>query len=315
MPHGPRQSQTLDFFVLTLEGKGHHKLEIAVRLKITRDGGWRSVDGLLPAAPASACAITVPLSQTEVRLTRLSDRQSYDTRKAGRNHHHGPRAGRIAGGSLAGEGGRNESRSRLDRPERRGARRAGRRPALDVATESRFPRKNAGGIHRRCAGDVRRRESRRRQRPRLAGREKRLRPNRENHAAESGERPRANRARALEGRGDRAQGSEKEFSVELVQLNQAALHTGRILIRRSPLLDLRTLDRAGMTRSDIPQELAKLVGAENVASPLNVQAFRGILVRPQSVGRDALGRRADRSENDGQRAIDPENHRREPHVG
>ena len=48
---------------------------------------------------------------------------------------------------------------------------------------------------------------------------------------------------------------------------------GRILIRRSPLLDVRTLDRAGMTRTDIPQDLTKQIGAENVASPLSVQPF------------------------------------------
>ncbi len=69
------------------------------------------------------------------------------------------------------------------------------------------------------------------------------------------------------------QGGNKEFAVPLLQLSQAALHTGQILIRRSPLLDLRTLDRAGMTRSDIPHDLAKQVGAESVASPLNVQSF------------------------------------------
>ena len=103
--HDPR------FMVLTLEGKGRHKLELAVRLKISRDGGWRSVDGLLPAAPASACTITVPLAPTELRLSRVADRQNYDIEKPGETITTalGP------GGSLAVrwrlKGGRNASRS------------------------------------------------------------------------------------------------------------------------------------------------------------------------------------------------------------
>jgi hypothetical protein len=260
------------FFMLTLQGKGHHKLEIAVRLKITRDGGWRSVDGLLPAAPASACTITVPLSQTEVRMTRLSDRQSYDTEKPGETIFTalGP------GGSLAVHWRPKAAETKVDL-----ALTARSDAVLDVQEDGlrwtwQLNLDFRGKTLEDFTIDV----------PAMYVVEKVEGANVRGWQAEKKADSQTVKITLLKAAKDQekiflvlsktaaiGQGSEKEFSVELVQLKQAALHTGRILIRRSPLLDLRTLDRAGMTRSDIPQELAKQIGAERVASPLNVQPF------------------------------------------
>ena len=67
--------------VLHVSGKGRHKLELAVRLKLSQQGGWRVAEGVLPAAPATALTITVPKPQTELRLGQLADRRSYETEK------------------------------------------------------------------------------------------------------------------------------------------------------------------------------------------------------------------------------------------
>ena len=46
--------------VLYVEGKGRHTLQIEVRVRLTRQGGWRVAEATLPAAPASTLAIKVP---------------------------------------------------------------------------------------------------------------------------------------------------------------------------------------------------------------------------------------------------------------
>ena len=70
--------------VLYVSGKGRHKLELAVRLKLSQQGGWRVAEGVLPAAPATALAITVPKPQTEVRLGQVLRPPQLRNREAGR---------------------------------------------------------------------------------------------------------------------------------------------------------------------------------------------------------------------------------------
>ena len=52
-----------------------------MRLKLSRQGGWRVVQGVLPAAPASAISIVVPKPGTELRLGQVLDRRKYDTQR------------------------------------------------------------------------------------------------------------------------------------------------------------------------------------------------------------------------------------------
>jgi len=66
---------------LLVSGKGRHRLVLEVRMRLERTGGWRVMDGALPAAPATSLAIVVPQAQTEVRLGELTDRRSYDLDK------------------------------------------------------------------------------------------------------------------------------------------------------------------------------------------------------------------------------------------
>ncbi|MCD4727385.1 MAG: hypothetical protein K8R46_06980, partial [Pirellulales bacterium] len=65
--------------VLHVSGKGRHKLELAVRLKLARQGGWRTVEGVLPSAPATALDIVVPKARTELHLGQVADCRHYET--------------------------------------------------------------------------------------------------------------------------------------------------------------------------------------------------------------------------------------------
>ncbi len=73
---------TSGLFLLQVTGKGPHKLEMEVRLKLARIGGWRGTAGALPAAPAATIAFHVPQPQTEVRLGLTVDRRSRETTRA-----------------------------------------------------------------------------------------------------------------------------------------------------------------------------------------------------------------------------------------
>lgn len=73
----PAAAQSLA--LLYVEETGRKELELAIRLPLQRSGGWRIVQGQLPAAPATALQLTVPQSQTEVRLAGTLDRSAYET--------------------------------------------------------------------------------------------------------------------------------------------------------------------------------------------------------------------------------------------
>jgi len=65
--------------VLYLHGKGSHEVALVIRVRLARQGGWRVARARLPVAPASTLEIRVPQAGTEVVLARISDRTSYRT--------------------------------------------------------------------------------------------------------------------------------------------------------------------------------------------------------------------------------------------
>ena len=74
----PQPNPTAGVMLLHLSGKGVKDIQLVVRLKIERRGGWRAVDGRLPAAPATGLTLQVPEAQTEVRLTGMADRAAHE---------------------------------------------------------------------------------------------------------------------------------------------------------------------------------------------------------------------------------------------
>ena len=78
-----------------------------------------------------------------------------------------------------------------------------------------------------------------------------------------------------------------QFDVPQVTVTDAALHTGQLTIRHSPLLELRTLDRSGVTRTDLP---AASRAMRRRRKPAGHSAVRGVHVRGGAVYGSAVGR-------------------------
>ncbi len=141
-----------DGALLTLQvsGKGRHRLELEVRLHLSRQGGWRVAQGTLPAAAASRLSIRVPKAQTEVRLGQAADRGSRETTRADEQHPDRLGTRRRVEHPVAAQAGRGPGRSRPDRPVGRTPGRRGRRPAPGLADGAGVPPQPAGQLHRRC---------------------------------------------------------------------------------------------------------------------------------------------------------------------
>lgn len=68
---------------LPVQGRGRHRLEAALQIRLDRQGGWRVAAGRLPAVPAACLELTVPEAGTDVRLGGVPDRNAYDAVAAG----------------------------------------------------------------------------------------------------------------------------------------------------------------------------------------------------------------------------------------
>ena len=66
--------------ILPVQGQGHHRLDLTLRMRLQRNGGWREVRGRLPAAPATALTLQVPTIVTEVWLGAGFGRRTYETK-------------------------------------------------------------------------------------------------------------------------------------------------------------------------------------------------------------------------------------------
>src|SRR6185436_15213410 len=81
-PNAPGGAAPEAVAILHASGKGRKKLELSIRMGLERRGGWRIVAGRLPAAPATALTLTIPAEKTEVRLSGLPDKGSFESTKA-----------------------------------------------------------------------------------------------------------------------------------------------------------------------------------------------------------------------------------------
>ncbi len=66
-------------YVLYVSGKSKKRLELQLLWKINRFSGWSNIQGGLPPTPASQFELTVPKRSTEVKLIGFVDRESYET--------------------------------------------------------------------------------------------------------------------------------------------------------------------------------------------------------------------------------------------
>ncbi len=166
-PLAVSQQPDRSVIVLHVTGKGRHRLELDVRLKLDRQGGWREAAGVLPSAPAAALDIVVPSARTELRLGQVADCRQYETEKPDQNHPH--HAGRTGGHRhpLAARGRRRPDRPHADRSLGSRVRRPRGRAAAELATLARLPPLGTRCLQRQTARRLPVGKGRGRQRPRL----------------------------------------------------------------------------------------------------------------------------------------------------
>ncbi len=258
--------------VLYASGKGRHRLDLAIRMHLDRRGGWRVAAGRVPAAPASALTLHVPEPQTEVRLSGVTDRPNYLTAAANERIHSalgldGSVTIRWRPKVSEGEVDQSltaESQAVLDVQEdglrlmwaikfafRRGERTAFRLHLPGGYLAARVEGGNVRGWEMRAENgqqvlDV-----------------TLLKPAKEQETF----------TLHLWRQGAGGQGELARFAAPIVAAPDAALHQGRIVIRRSPLLDVRTAETAGVTRSDLPAKIEDGRAPLEV-SPLGIRPYQ-----------------------------------------
>jgi hypothetical protein len=268
--------------LLHIQGRGRKRLDVAVRLKLTREGGQRIASGHVPHAPATALTLTVPTARTEVRLGGVLDQTVYETEADGEQIETAlavgqPLSVRWQPKVDAGEVDRSltvDSDAVLDVRED-GLRLAWRlllkfpnslRESFSITVP---PGPPDGYIIEKVLGDN------------VRGWERR--------DEEGGSRIEVTLLKAVEGsetitvqlsRQQQLLDDEPvDLQVPTVNVAGAALHRGSLTVRRSPLLEVRISQLEGLTRDDVPADaVAALTAADGAQeSPLgirNYQAYR-----------------------------------------
>ncbi|MBN2021524.1 MAG: hypothetical protein JW809_01905 [Pirellulales bacterium] len=263
---GPPTDAARPLVLWHVSGKGRHALAVAVRMRLARQGGWRVAEGALPAAPATALAITVPAAQTEVRLGQLADRASYDTREADQKIET----------ALGAEGAlRIQWRPKVAEGEVDRSLTVASDAALDVREDGlalawqlalSFPRGHReqftlavpeGYLVKRVEGE-----------------------NVRGWEVSPGEKSRKLAVSLLKPAADAERftvrlwraGVPAEFDAPVVEAPEAALHKGRLVISRSPLLDVQTRGARGAERTDLPAQQGP--AGEEAASPLGTRPYQ-----------------------------------------
>lgn len=255
-------------------GRGRQRLELSIRLRLDRQGGWRIAGGRIPAAPATRLALTVPTADTSVRLDGVLDRATLETTKANE----------VISTSLDSSG---ELKIQW-RPQVS----AGQVDQSLTATSQAVFDIREDGLRLAWQADV---DFGRAQRDRFSlvvpgdylveqviGRNIRtwqLGPEGDTRRVEiellkavDG----AESATLLLSRRQPLGDGPQKIAVPEVRVEGAALESGLITIRRSPRVQLRTLETVGLSRTDVPQQAAEIAarGDASQQSPLGVRAYQ-----------------------------------------
>lgn len=268
---GVRPAPAAPIVVLYLSGKGKHELLTEIRLKTAKQGGWRSIEGIVPSAPATSLTLSVPKSGTELRLGHVNDRRNYEVDRDNYTLVTAVTADgavKIAWRPKVAEAQVDrsltvESTSVLD-VEQEGVRltsrvalqfRRGRRDRFELLVPKDYLIESVRG-------------------PNVRGWRLGAQPQ---AAEDDAKNPRA-AVRSIEiellkpaedseelfvvlwKAAAEPNGAAREWSVPYVVVPDAALHGGTVNIRRSPWLDLRTTAKSGVTRTDADPKTAELAG-------------------------------------------------------
>ena len=273
------------FVVLYATGQGRHRLDVAVRLRLEKRGGWRVAEGRLPAAPATALSLTVPEAGTELRLGGVLDRRTYET-KAAREV---IRTALSAGGDLSIQWRPKVNEGQIDQTLTADSTavfdvqedslrlawslhlefRHGEREFFSVEVPPGYLVEKVEGQNVR-GWELKPAAGRQTLEITLLKRTKTSEDLTITLWKQGGPVvPAPQRAVAKEP-------PAAEFSVPVVGVTGAQRHSGTLVIRRSPLLDLRTVTSSGVTRADLPGEAKNRDGkpAAGVESPLGIRPFQ-----------------------------------------
>ncbi len=267
------------FVVLYASGQGRHRLNLAVRMRLEKRGGWRVAEGRLPAAPATALALKAPDAGTEIRLGGVADRRSYETKAAAETIN----TALGADGAVSIQWRPKVSEGQIDLTLT-----ADSTADLDVQEDQLRLRWSLALEFRR--GE---REFFTIDLPPGYLVEKVEGANVRGWEVKTGAAQPQLEVALLK----RIKGSEKfavtlwragpvsadasakaksppEFDVPVVGVTGAARHSGKITIRRSPLIDLRTVSTSGVARTDLPADVRQAAKGGADESPLGIKPYQ-----------------------------------------
>ncbi len=255
--------------MLVVSGKGHHVFEAAIRMKVAKQGGWRRVSGRLPHAPASLLTLSVPGKGTEVNLRNVPDRPLYKTLRADEDI----RSTLGAKGQLDLQWRPRISEGDVDR-------------TLTVISQALF---DIQEDHHQLTWDLQF-KFRRVEREffevhvpsdylvqkveglNVRGWERENRDGRQHLKIRLLKRVKEHEAFTVH---LRKEGSEAEpFLTPVVVVPDAIRHTGKLLIRRSPFMGVRTVASSGVNRNDLdPGRDTALIKRVKDESPLGIKPY------------------------------------------
>ncbi len=275
---GPAAGLPAALVLLHVEGRRRHELRLSLRTRLDRRGGWRVAQATLPAAPAAALVLTVPQAETELRLAGVADRGEYETSQPNQRIE----TALAKGGTFHVEWRAKVAQAQVDRGltahsealvdvREDGLRvewnlelefRRGQQEAFSLVVPPGYLVEKVEGTNVR-GWEVQQADDAQTVRVTLL------------QAAKDGEHFTLRMSRPA----PKASQAWGEFDAPAVRVAGAALHDGRLLIRRSPMLDLRTVSVSGATRTDLAQPKPTAAAPESgmAESPLGIrpyQAFR-----------------------------------------
>ncbi|GIW90505.1 MAG: hypothetical protein KatS3mg109_0937 [Pirellulaceae bacterium] len=259
-----------------LSGKGMHRVTFTLYFRVERVGGWRVVTGVLPAPVTSSLQCVVHEAPSEIRISGVADRTAWDIATAGDTIDTSlvpgarlrlqwrPKTGSVPVDTAL----TTTSQAVLDVLED-GLRlawqshlefRQGRRDEFTFLLPAGYLVERVSGANVRGWNQV------------VEGDQTRLRVELLRTATESEQ-----VLLYLSQRWTLPDDAPREFLVPSVQVEGASMQQGRLLVRRSVLVDLQLLEADGVTRADVDPEAAdQLVQqAGNEERLLRVKAFQG----------------------------------------
>lgn len=279
----PMQAEPPVVFLVAVEGEGRHQLTLDIRFAPTQRGGWRRVEGRLPAGPATAVALRVPGADTEVRLSGVHDQVAWETTRpeeeietalVDQGQFSLEWRSRVAAATID-EALTVSSLGILD------VREDGIQLAWQLALDIRQGQRDAWRFV--VPADVLVEEVRG---ANVRGWETSQREGRQQIDVTLLE-PATGQAELLVRLSKSSNlvfARDEEVSLPFVSVPEAALHQGGIVIRRGPLVDLRVAEVRGLARDEAPQEkMAAVLSEVSDESPLPLRSFQAYRFATENV--------------------------------